>query len=286
MVRYQKKGEKIKVAVVWFWDMASQIFPGWRDGLRAATEELRKEHQVDWFLDKKVPPTDDYDFILLWSDSNCPFIYELWKYDCPKGLLYGSTFEPNWDNFTKFEVIFTESPRITGIVKSNGFHTIQAFGTDTDFYKPYKGDKDIEYFYPATFSPWKRQSDIAYLGDKLWCVGYMQPDGGNEYNACLKTGVHLIPDNLPADEILRLYDRSKSVIIPAYYGSERTVLESMACGLWPTLTHPEVNLNAQSFIDEYVEAKNKKKSLKPRDFIMSKYTHKHYAQQLLKGMNG
>jgi hypothetical protein len=273
----------LKVAVVWYWDMASKIYFGWRDGLRAAIEEIEKKHEVTWFFDKQVPD-DSFDYILLWSDSNCPFIYDLPKYKARKGLCYGSTFEPNWDNLRYFDVIFTESPTMTQMVKANGLRTIQAFGTDTDFYIPSKVKKDIEYFYPATFSPWKRQSDIADLGDKLWCVGYMQPDGYGEYNACVNAGVICIPNNLPAVEIRDYYQRSKNVIIPAYYGSERTVLEAMSCNVWPTVVHPEVNKNANSFIDQYMEEKTKNVSLKPREFILNNYSHIIYAKQLLKGI--
>src|SRR5437667_4600921 len=61
---------KNMISFVWYWYRASEILPNWRDGLRAAIEIIEKEHQVDWYLDKKLPNPSDYDFILVWDDSN------------------------------------------------------------------------------------------------------------------------------------------------------------------------------------------------------------------------
>lgn len=274
----------MKICVVWYWDMASKFFETYRDGLKAALEEIGKEHTVIWYLDKNVPQKyDNYDFILIWSDSNCAFLNDLKDYPGRKGLCYGSTFEPNLDNLRKVDVVFVENTPMYEFIRAAGIRAIKAFGTDTDFYSPDDRLKTIPYFYPATFSPWKRQSDIAYLGNKLTCCGYMQPDGMDEYNSCVVSGVHVIPDNLPAEKVRNLYRISKEVIIPAHYGSERTVLEAMSCNIWPTIVRPDINKNAYSYIEEYF-AEKEKKNLTPREFILKFYSHHIYAKQLLKGI--
>ena len=94
-------------------------------------------------------------------------------------------------NLRKLDVVFCESEPIYQRIRAEGIRCIRAFGTDTDFFAPTKVKKDIEYFYPATFSPWKLQRDIAYLGDKLFCVGTVQPDGELDYKACVDAGVKI-----------------------------------------------------------------------------------------------
>ena len=42
----------MKVAIIWYFDKASWVFPNWRDGHRAAIEEIGKKHEIKWFLDK------------------------------------------------------------------------------------------------------------------------------------------------------------------------------------------------------------------------------------------
>lgn len=270
----------MKIAVVWFWDKASQIFPNWRDGHRAAIEEIGKEHEVHWFLDKQIPdPGHGWDFVLFWDDSNSQFFTEVHRYDCRKGMIL-TTDPHNFDNLRKIDVVFVESEPVYEAVRSQGIRAIRAMGTDTNFFKPKpKVVKDIEYFYPATFSPWKRQADIAHLGEKLLCVGTIQPDGVAEYEACQASGVRLEEGYFPVEKIRDYYQRSQHVIIPAVHGSERTVLEAMACDILPEVTN-ELNQRTLSYIKEY-EASGEKN---PRDFVVKNYSHKVFAQNLLKGV--
>jgi hypothetical protein len=270
----------MKLAFVWYWNKASEIYPNWRDGLRAAIEELDKEHDVTWFWDKETPPPDeDWDGIIFWDDSNSGFFDELDNYDCPVVLCL-TTDPQNFNNLRKLNAVLCESTPVYNQVRSQGIRAIKAFGTDIAFYKP-KDDvvKDIEYFYPATFSPWKRQSDIAYLGDKLLCIGTVQPDGHLELEACLENGVVVMEGYFPAEVIRDYYRRAKKVIIPAIHGSERTILEAMACNILPQVTNPK-NMKAESLIREYHLSGSKT----PRDFVEVNYSPKRYAKNILKGL--
>lgn len=274
---------KLKVAVVWFWDQASSIMPNWRDGHRAAIEEIAKKHEVVWFLNKQAPDsTEHWDFILLWDDSNSGFFTDIAKYDCRKGMIL-TTDPQNFDNLRKIDVVFVESVPVYEAVRAQGIRTIRAMGTDTSFYRPKKREKDIEYFYPATFSPWKRQQDIAYLGEKLTCIGTLQPDGVEELRFCEEAHVNTIIDYLPAEVIKDYYQRAQHVIIPAVHGSERTVLEAMACNILPEVTNP-VNVRTASYIKEYEEALKKDPKMTPRKFVVVNYSHKVFARNLLKGI--
>jgi len=272
--------KKLKIAFCWFWPRASEIFDNWRDGLRAALEVISKKHEITWFFDCKLPENyNDFDFCLFWGDSNLEPLSKLPAGKCRYGLCL-STNPTNIDNLRKLDVIFCESQIVLREVKNTGLRGILAFGTDIDFYKPdLTVKKDIEYFYPATFSPWKRQSEIAYLGNKLLCVGTVQPDGQQELVKCQETGVRIEEGYFPAEKIRDYYRRAQNVIIPAIHGSERTVLEALACDILPDVTNPE-NAKTNSYIREY-QLSNAKS---PRHFILKNYSHRVYAHALLKGI--
>lgn len=267
----------MRVAFLWHFDKASQVINNWHDGLRAAIDLIAKEHKVDWFLDKDKPETDDYDAIIFWDDSNSEFFNYIDRYHAKKALCL-TTDPRNFENLRKLDAIYCESDPIYEAVRAQGIRAIKAFGTDTDFYKPKKQKTFIEYFYPATFSPWKRQSEIAYLGNRLLCIGTIQPDGIHELNKCVLNGVRIINDYLPASKILEYYQKAEKVIVPAIHGSERTVLEAMSCGIKPIVTHPE-NIRTYSYIKELKES-----GLTPREFVTKNYSHVQYAKQIMKGI--
>lgn len=271
-----------KIAFVWYFDKASVVYPNWRDGLRAAIEEIAKKHTVQWYFDKQVPAQfDPYDAIIFWDDSNSGFFSQLGKYRCKKALCL-TTMPQNFDNLKLLDAVYCESTPVYEAVKASGVWAIKAFGTDTNFFTPGKVDKDIEYFYPATFSPWKLQRDIAHLGKDLWCVGTVQPDGVADLEACMKNNVHVEIGYFPAEKIKNYYQRAKKVIIPAVHGSERTVLEAMSCNVFPIVTNGD-NVKAQSIIEEYVAEKGSNK-LTPREFVLRHYSPDIYAFNILKGI--
>ena len=266
----------MRLCFLWWWDRAEEIYPYWRDGLRAAIEYIGRENDVDIYLGE-MELDEEYDAILFWGDSNCSFFNVMDKYKGKKGIIL-TTDPHNMDNLKKLDVVFCESQPIYDAVRAQGIHAVKAFGTDSDFYEPdVKVKKDIEYFYPATFSPWKRQSTIAHYGNKLTCIGTVQPDGQEELEACKKAGVNVEIGYFPAEKIREYYQRAKNVPIPAIHGSERTVLEAMACNIVPLVNTD--NKRALSYVLEYAEAK----VITPRDFIESFYSHKRYAQKILKG---
>lgn len=271
----------MKIAFVWYFDKSSDIYDNWRDGLRGALDEIGKHHQLSVYLGKSTPdPDKHYDFILLWDDSNSPFFEQIDNFKCRKGLCL-TTNPHNLENLKKVDVVYTESSVVHDEVRRAGIRAIRAFGTDTDFFRPSQVKKDIKYFYPATFSPWKRQSEIAYLGSDLLCVGTIQPDGDYEYQSCIANGVKTEIGYFPARKIRNYYQRTQNMIIPAVHGSERTVLEAMASGIVPEVTHPIENAKTYSLVEEQRDS-----GLSPREFVEKFYSHKVYAEALMKGING
>lgn len=270
----------MKISFVWYFPLASKILNRWRDGLKAAMEIIGKKHKVDWYFDGDVPKKDEYDFILLWDASHSPFFDYIERYPKARKGICLTTTPAKIHNLHKLDVIFVESQPVYEFCRMHGLRTIRAFGTDTDYFKPDTTiEKDIEYFYPATFSPWKQQDKISHLGKKLWLVGIMQPDGYPYYEACKDAGVNINLGFCPAGTIKNYYDRAKKVIIPAIHGSERTVLEAMSMNILPEIVEPK-NERALSYLKEYKASKCKT----PREFILKNYSHRKYAKQLLKGI--
>lgn len=267
----------MSLSFIWYWNRASEIYPLWRDGLRGALEELSKTHTVDIYLGEVEPP-DNADFLLFWGDSDCPFFEKLDKYKAKKGIIL-TTNPHNIENLKKLDVVFCESVPVYEEVRRHGLHAVLAFGTDTDFYTPdWLAEKTLDYFYPATFSPWKKQSSIVYLGDKLLCVGTLQQDGEEELRACRGKGVRLQIGYFPPEAIRDCYNHARFVPIPAIHGSERTCLEAMSMNIVPTV-NPE-NKRTLSYIEEYIHSG----SLTPRDFVVSNYGAKKYAEKILKAI--
>lgn len=265
----------MKICFLWFFDKAPQVYDNWRDGLRSAIELIGKDHQVSWVIGKEYPE-DNFDILLFWDDSNSEFFNKIDSYHGKKGLFL-TTDPQNFDNLRKLDVVFCESQPIYDAVRAQGIRAVKAFGTDIDFFTWSEKKKTIPYFYPATFSPWKRQSTIAYLGDKLTCVGTVQPDGVYELTECEKKGVNIEVGYFPVKKIKDYYQKSEKVIIPAIHGSERTVLEAMACGIKPEVN--PVNIRAFSYILE-LEASG----LEPRQFVVKNYSHMKYAEDIMKAI--
>lgn len=268
----------MKICIVWYWDGAEKTYPLWRDGHRAAFEELAKYHEVDFIIGKRLPNYQP-DFLLFWDDSNSEMFNHIDKYDCRKGICL-TTDPTNMSNLRRLDVVFVESDPIYHAVRAEGIRCIKAFGTDTDFFHPNdEVKKDLEYFYPATFSDnWKCQKDIAYLGNKLTCIGTRQPDGIEGYDVCKANGVNIEEGYFPVEKIRDYYWRTQNMIIPAWHGSERTVLEAMACGIKPEVTNPH-NIRTKSYITELENS-----GLSPRDFVIKNYSHIKFCDQLRKGI--
>lgn len=285
----------MKIAVVWDWGLASWAKPLAHDGLMAAMDLIAKEHQVDWYLDGQYPE-DVYDWILPWGVGSIGFNKTIEKYHARKALLCAGHYQ-DIENFDKFEAIFVESPLMYKKVRAQGFRTVLAFGTDTDYFKPQKRDKIVDAFYPATFSPWKRQDLFSMaLGPNGLACGTIQPDGIDLYHQCQDNKTYTLAGLLPSKLVAEMYNLAKCCIITSWHGSERTLLEAMSSNcpvvltkdneLTVSLASPEVIL-----VEPKIEAvwsgvqQALKKKVKTRAFVLEKYSHTIYAERLLKVLN-
>ena len=108
----------MKLAFIWNFGQAKEIFPNWRDGHRAAIEEVGKVHDVDWYLEDEYTQIYDkiYDFILFWTDATDPVIEKFRLYPARKGIIL--TSDNNLPGqIADLDVVYCESKPVADRVK-------------------------------------------------------------------------------------------------------------------------------------------------------------------------
>lgn len=267
------------IDVVWRYKKAQEIFPLWRDGLRAALQVLAdRDHTVRIHFGENIEIADDSDFILNWDNSTSEFIPQMKTYKQPKGLILTTELGLNVDALRNYDVIFPESNYVLELLKPHGIHAIKAFGTDEKLFRPVPSPKLYEAFYPGTFSPWKRNDQFAErYKDKGLILGTIQPDGWEIFKNCVDSGSNVMIGYYDSEILPFLYCQAEKTSIYAYEGSGRSVLESLSCGV-PVEVASD-NHKCQSYIKEFIES-----GLEPREFILQNYTAEIYADQIMKGI--
>ncbi len=285
----------MKIAIVHPWDRAKWSEPLMWDGLHGALKEISKKHQVDWFL-QGDEPDDSYDWIIPWGVMSIPFNKTIEKFKARKAI-FCAGHPQDIDNIDKFEHIFVESPYVYREMLPFAKSISIAFGTDTEFFKPTNDQKMFDVFYPATFSDnWKRQALFAEAakGYRACAAGMIQPDGVESYKKCMENGVYVIAGLIPTKLIAQLYNLSKVIVITSWHGSERSALEALSTNIPLVITRD--NELACSLVKDHaiivepnpeairkgIELALAKKSVNTREFILEKYSHYKYAEEIFK----
>lgn len=240
------------------------------------------------------------DAILGFSDLSRPYLKEL-AGKKPIGLCYtGGTF---LDYKNVPSIIFVESRSYLKWFREMGINAVQAFGTNTEIFKPYKQPKVFKAFFPATFAAWKRHELFAEaMGKDGLVCGWWQPHEPQCVQVCFDKGVGVLHHQMP-ESIVHLYNMSHTVVITSRDdgGSQRAVLEAMACGIPPIVMDDsdkcreyveeagfgKIVSPTEGAIREAVEHyiwQNLEKGQKGIDYIASKYTERHYADKIKQGI--
>ena len=286
----------MRIAIVLPWGEAKHYEPLIHDGLHAALDLIGKEHQVDWYFGDDEPE-DVYDWILPWGVGSLPINFKLDNYKRARKALLCAGHPDDLANIEKFECVFVESPAVYEKMKSHCKKIVLAFGTDTSFFRPRNLPKIIDAFYPATFSPWKRQKLFAEaVGEHGLACGTVQPDGVEHLDACKLHFTHTLAGFVPTAMVARFYNMTKVCVITSWHGSERTALEAMASNT-PLVVTKDNELTCSLLTDECLKvdpeplaiwqavSDSLNKKVDTRDYVIKNYSHVSYAQKILEGLN-
>lgn len=198
------------------------------------------------------------------------------------------------------DIVFTESKSYIDWMKSKGVKkVVQAFGTNTELFKPMKMPKFWDGFFPATGAAWKRHNLFAEaLKDKGLVCGWWQPHEPQCLQTCIDNGTGILHHQMP-ESIVYLYNMAHTVVITSsdVGGSQRSVLEAMACN------RPVIVMADSTMTSEYVMeagegmivepnvpdiqkavAEMKGKEVNTRDWIMKNYSEFIYADKVKEGI--
>lgn len=299
----------MKIAFIW------QGFDGrhkyqWRDGLYAAMRLLEEEHEVRY-----------YDFPLEGIHEFKPDVVLYWEAPCtlrgPNQDLYQSVIDLPYKKALLFaggpvdraicygfDLYFVESRINEEEFTALGLPWKRAFGVNTQIMKPKALPKKYDGFLHGTFAGWKRHELFAdALGECGAVAGRLQESDRNGYNRCVERGVVIYPEQTP-EEVAKLINQSDCVVNTAEYwgGGQRCTLEAMACGI-PVLVMKDSPKNCE-YVEEskgglvveptvggiragLVEAESLARPMGSlgRDYVLSKWTERHYADALMEGIN-
>lgn len=293
---------KLKIGFCWFGMGGRYGF--WKDGLYAAMKHIEQEHEVIYF-----EPTDDIpevDIILFWeaactyeSPEHGEWYKKIQNHPGKKCLLFaGGPFQRHW--FDGFDLIFTESTISEEEFEAHGLPYMRAFGINEEIMKPMNLPKQWDGFMQATFAGWKRQPLFGEaLHHRGLLCGRFQDHEKWCYEKPIADGTSCLPEQTP-EQVAQLINMSHTVVNTSEFwgGGQRCTLEAMSCGIPPiVMTDSPKNReyveesgfgviaepNPDSIRHAIALAKHQDPQ-KGIDYINSKWTSKHYAANLLKGI--
>ena len=290
----------MKIAFVW--QGITGRYGIWNDGLRAAMRIIEKKHEVSY----REPSDDitDVDLIMYWESPctvngpNAPQWNKVVRNPIKKVLLFsGGPLKPEW--FFPFAHTFVESKINLDELKGWGIPCSTAFGVNTDIFFPVELPKLYDGVHHGTCASWKRQWLVGEaLGPRGLVFGRDQETDTRPFRECRERGTHVLLEQ-SAGSTATLLNESKVLVQTSDFwgGGQRCTLEGMACGL------PVVVMEDSPKNREYVEESFGNLIVPPeahrirqavddlidnprpngnREYVLSKWTHHHYAENLLK----
>lgn len=306
----------MKLGVInWWHDKKSAIF--WnKDGFLRMLQVLKERDGWEVKFFKKHDETFDWkhdcvdirfspnhtaelkawkpDAVLVFADFSFPQIRELLDLKVPIAQCYtGGRFS---EQAHIPDLVFTESKSYIPWMKEVGVKkVVQAFGTNTEMFKPMKMTKQFDSIFPATGAAWKRHHIFAEaLKDKGLVCGWWQPNEQHCLQVCLDNGCAVLHHQLP-ESLVYLYNMARTVAIPSsdVGGSQRTVLEAMACNI-PLVVASDSTMTTEYVLEagegaivepdpnKFRDAVNdmKTRTVNTRPWIMANYSEYAYATKV------
>jgi glycosyltransferase involved in cell wall biosynthesis len=286
------------------WQGIDGRYGHWKDGLWRAMKHLEEKYEVKYF-----EPTDDIpeEGIVFYWEAPCTInskdaenYKKVMNLPNKKVLLFaGGPIKKEW--VEGFDLVCVESKINAEEFTNIGVKNITAFGINEDIFFPQEIDKLYDGIHQGTCASWKRQWLVGEsIGDKGIVVGRFQDSDPYPFKRCEELGTTVLPEQ-PYEKIAELLNQSLCLLQTSDFwgGGQRATLEAMACNI------PVVCMEDSPKNREYVEESGLGLVVPPdpqhikmaveeirnwdkksgRDYVMSKWTSKHYASKLKEAIN-
>lgn len=246
----------MKISWLLDWEVNAGQLSGAEDGHWEMVRLLGKEHEVRSFIcakDQGIFPYRNFpiymvpqeqmaqtiydwepEVIIVWGDLTRPTLHQLAGGRIP---VFVSFAGGDTDNVVAHKVqgIFVESKSYLDRFKARGLNAMVAFGVNDRVFRPIKQPKVWDAIFPATFADWKRHKLFAESVSNGFCFGYMYYDHEQYcWQYPQERGIMIAP-HLSSEAVAYVMNASHSCLITSSKvgGSQRTVLEAMACNIPP-----------------------------------------------------
>lgn len=295
----------MRINFLWQGLYGEKRYGHWNDGLYAAMKLIENDHEVR-YLEPSHQDIEDCDVILYW-EAPCTFAgkdrdnyTKVQKANKPKILLFaGGPIKKEWCG--GFDLFLVESEINEKEFGDLGLPWLRAFGVNEKIMKPEKQPKMFDGIFPSTCASWKRQGLFSRaLKDKGVICGRWQPEDPIGFITARENKTLVLPE-LPYEAVNALYNASHTCVNTSEYwgGGQRTTLEAMSANI-PVICMSD-SVKNREYVEEsgfglvvdpdenqirnaIEEIKKWEPSNKGREYIESKWTARHYADNILKGI--
>lgn len=279
----------------------------WKDGLWAAMKILEETYDIEY----KEPTAEiREDAIVLYWEAPCCIngpdkdsYNRVHNLPNRKVLLFaGGPLQQDW--VYGFDHVCVESQINADECEAQGIPHSTAFGVNTDIWKPVPSvfSRHWDGIHHGTCASWKRQWLVGEaVGDRGILVGRYQESDPYPFDRARELGVTVMDETDP-ESLVHYMTASRTCLQTSDYwgGGQRCTLEAMAAGV------PVICMSDSPKNREYVEEsgfglvvdpeptqirnaveKLKAEPLDPMigvDYVNSKWSHRHYAENLIKAI--
>jgi len=271
-----------------------------KDGLWRAMKRLEDYYDIIYIEpdDKKIYEFNP-DIVLFWGplcdNRHKPNVV---KMPFKKAILFGGG-PITYENVMGFDLYFVESKINEEELEYFGRPWVRAFGINEEVFKPMNIEKKYDAAFWGTFCNWKRHDLFSESTSSKGVAIGRRGDSREDHcrNICVERGVE-VHDEMDVEELTKYINMSHTSVNTAslWGGGQRMTLESLACDVPPIVMDDSpknkelveesgVGLIVKPEAVEIREAIEKLKGTSGgHEYIMSKWTSRHYADNLKRGI--